>query len=116
MDAEPVLVEPSGVPVLALDGVALDGMAAAAGELAAGGVPLVPVPGLVAARAALKSWGIIKGVEAVVARLMLPSSFRVSGLEPKKSLVYMTFSATYSWAQSGIEDMSILLPHLAASG
>lgn len=46
-------------------------------------------------RAALRSWGIIKGVVPAALRLTDPSSLSTSALAARKLRVYMTFSATY---------------------
>lgn len=70
----------------ALEEVAL--VAGAAGMLAA-----LPA-GVTLLRAALRSWGIINGVDPEALRSIEPSSLRTSAFWARKVRVYMTFSAT----------------------
>jgi len=62
----------------------------------------------------LMSIGIMYGLPLELPRLKVPSADITSGLAPPNKREYMTFSATYCCAHSGIWLMSMLLPQLAA--
>lgn len=65
-------------------------------------------------RAALRSWGIVKGVELAELRSMRPLSFNTPVLDARKLRVKSTFSATNVCDQEGKVAKSMFAPQLAA--